>query len=61
MERIFSQVNINKTKQRNRLDKESLEGILYTKDFLKLNKTNCFNTPIENKILRQMTSEMYNK
>lgn len=57
VERIFSQVNLNKTKQRNRLDKDSLEGIIYTKDFMKLNKTNCFNTPIESSILRQLNSD----
>lgn len=37
---MCSQINLNKTKVQNRLQKESLEGILYTKDFLKLNHCN---------------------
>ena len=40
VERIFSPVNINKTKQRNRLDNITIGGTLYTKDYLKLNKKN---------------------
>lgn len=35
VERIFSQININKTKTRNKLDTNTLCGILRTKDFKK--------------------------
>lgn len=61
VERIFSHVNLNKTKQRNRLEPDTLEGILYTKDFLKLNKSNCFDTSIKLDILRKLNSDVYIK
>lgn len=41
VERIYSQVNLNVTKSRNRLEVDTLSGILYTKDFLKFNSCDC--------------------
>lgn len=59
VERIFSQVNLNKTKFRCSLVNESLEGILYSKDFLKYNNSNCFDIDIKKDILNLTNSSMY--
>lgn len=59
VERIFSQVNLNKTKVRNRLENDSLEGILYTKDYLKLKKSNCYDTEISSNLLKMLNSDIY--
>lgn len=59
VERVFSQVNLNKTKIRNKLSSETLTGILHTKELLK-NKT-CFNVPIENELLKKMDKSIYEK
>lgn len=59
VERVFSQVNINKTKCRNRLEKESIEGILYSKDYLKLSKCNYFDITIKSDILQMLNSDIY--
>lgn len=40
VERVFSQMNINKTKQRNRLRSKTLCGIMHTKRVL--NNSNCY-------------------
>ena len=39
VERIFNIVNLNKTKTRNAFDSSSLQGILFSKDCLKLNNS----------------------
>lgn len=59
VERVFSQVNLNKNKYRNRLLRDSMEGILYTKDYLKLNKSNCFDLVIKNDLLQNFNSNIY--
>ncbi|KYN29921.1 hypothetical protein ALC57_00622 [Trachymyrmex cornetzi] len=43
VERIFSTINLNKTKVRNRLGTESLIGILHTKRYIHENGGNCYN------------------
>lgn len=58
VERIFSQVNLNKTKVRNRLENESLEGILFTKDYLKLKNSNCFDVLIKSDLHKLLNSDM---
>ena len=35
VEHMFSTININKTKIRNSLDSKTIEGILFSKDYLK--------------------------
>ncbi|KYM98362.1 hypothetical protein ALC62_10932, partial [Cyphomyrmex costatus] len=42
VERIFSIINLNKTKVRNRLSTESLIGILHTKRYIHENGRNCY-------------------
>lgn len=42
VERIFSRVTDNKTKKRNRLEEETLSGILHGKNLLKMEKKSCF-------------------
>jgi len=43
VERIFSAINLNKTKTRNRLGTETLSGILHIKRLINENGKNCFN------------------
>jgi hypothetical protein len=59
VERVFSQVNLNKTKIRNRLSPETLSGIMHTKQLLK-NRT-CFNFSIDNELLKKMDKTIYQK
>ena len=53
VERTFSTINLNKTKTRNRLDFNTLSGILFTKDYMRRNDICCYNF--------KYTNEMYNK
>lgn len=55
VERIFSQINLNKTKIRNSLETNTLAGILYSKYFLKNNSSECFNVNVTNKLLKKKT------
>lgn len=59
VERVFSQENLNKNKYRNRLSRDSMEGILYTKDYLKLNKSNCFDLVIKNNLIKKINANIY--
>ena len=59
VERTFSQININKTKSRNRLNVETLEGILLAKDYLKMNSASCHNLIITNELITKFNSSMY--
>lgn len=56
-ERIFSTVNNLKTKQRNRLSTKTLIGLLHSKRYL---KGECFNFAVDDKLVKMMTSDMYN-
>lgn len=57
VERIFSQVNLNKTKIRNKLSTDTLQGILHTKQLLK-NKS-CYNFPVDNELFKRINKSMY--
>lgn len=59
VERIFSAVNLNKTKTRNSLATETLQGILHTKDLLRMQEVSCYNLNINSSILNQFNSSMY--
>lgn len=59
VERVFSQVILNKTKVRNRLEKSSLEAILYTKDHLKLNNCNCFDFKVAPDLIELFNRNIY--
>lgn len=56
VERIFSQVNLMKTKQRNCLSTNSIVGLLHSKDYI---KDNCYNIKVDNNILSRHNSSMY--
>jgi len=57
VERIFSQINLMKTQQRNKLCTKSIIGLLHTKTYLK-NKE-CFNLNIEKHVLKRINNEIY--
>lgn len=57
VERIFSLINLMKTKQRNALSTESIEGLLHTKSFIK--GQTCFDFDIESNLLNQHNKNMY--
>ncbi|KAK3869381.1 hypothetical protein Pcinc_025308 [Petrolisthes cinctipes] len=59
VERVFSAVNRQKTKLRNRLSIKTLSGILHTKRLLE--DKSCFNFPISTKMVHMMQSEIYKK
>lgn len=54
-ERLFSQVNLNKTKSRNKLNTDSLSGILYSKTLLQ--NTHCFDFDINSDLLKKHNSK----
>ena len=57
VERIFSQINLNKTKTRNKLSSETLSGILHSK---KIIDKDCYNYQITTDVLKNYkTSVMY--
>lgn len=57
VERIFSLINIIKTKQRNRCSTETLEGLLHAKNSMK--ETSCVNFKITNEHFNEMKQTMY--
>lgn len=58
VERIFSQINLMKTKQRNRLSTESITGLLHTKRLVNDNN-NCYNFEISPKMTAVMAKEYW--
>lgn len=58
-ERIFSQVNLNKTKTRNRLDTPTLEGLLYTKSMI--SDSTCFDFQLDRNVLKKHNDSMYDR
>lgn len=61
VERIFSQVNLLKTKQRNKLSTCSIVGLLHSKTYLSRSKENsCFNFDSRD-LMKLHNSEMYKK
>lgn len=59
VERIFSKVNLNKTKYRNRLENATLEGILFTQDYLLVKRCSCYNLKIDEEIVKNMKPSQY--
>lgn len=59
VERTFSQINLNKTKTRNCLAVDTLEGIMHCKSYLKLNDSDCVSMNIENDLYKKMNSNIY--
>ncbi|KAH6935968.1 hypothetical protein HPB50_011870 [Hyalomma asiaticum] len=57
VERVFSQINILKTKQRNRLSTDALCGLLHGKRTLAA--SSCFSFKTEPRHLMRMNKDMY--
>lgn len=57
VERVFSSINLNKTKQRNRLSSETLTGILHSKNLIL--PENCFDFVITDGIVKNHNNKMY--
>lgn len=57
VERIFSRINLNKTKTRNRLKYDTLEGILYTKSLVS-SSGKCYNFKIGNNLIKKLNSKI---
>lgn len=57
VERVFSAVNLIKTKQRNKLNTKSINGLLHTKRYI--GKQNCYNFKIDQKLYARMSKSMY--
>ena len=51
-ERVFSTINLNKTKTRNRLETETLSGILNSKNILNFQKKSCYNFEINEEMMK---------
>lgn len=58
-ERIFSTINLNKTKTRNRLETETLTGILHSKNILNYQKKSGFNFEINQEMLMTSNKNKY--
>lgn len=61
VERIFSVINLNKTKIRNRLNSETLSGILHSKRIIQQNEKNCFTYDISKDMIKHHNYHMYNQ
>lgn len=59
VERLFSQINITKTKLRNKLSTKVIAGVLRTKNIIK--NSNCFDFNVSEKMTSKLNSKMYNK
>lgn len=60
-ERIFSAINLNKTKSRNRLSTDILSGLSYSKNLLNSRNKSCYNFDVEPGMIKKFNSSMYNK
>lgn len=61
VERIFSQVNLLKTQQRNKLASASISGILHTKNFISCQGKECFSVHFDKNVLNLHNKHIYNK
>ncbi|XP_050516405.1 uncharacterized protein LOC126891268 [Diabrotica virgifera virgifera] len=59
VERVFSVVNLNKTKQRNRLKTSTLTAILHTKSLVNKNKAICSNFLIPKEMIKKLNQNIY--
>lgn len=59
VERVFSAVNLNKTKQRNRLKTSTITAILHTKELVNKNKSICSNFPISKEMIKMLNQHIY--
>lgn len=61
VERIFSSINLNKTKIRNRLNMDALSGILRSKDLLSNQKKCCADFTISSDLINKHNNNMYKR
>lgn len=61
VERVFSAINLNKTKVRNRLITSTLEAILLSKDYISKNSGNCYNLKISDSLRKRCNNTIYDK
>ncbi|XP_047523967.1 uncharacterized protein LOC125062236 [Pieris napi] len=59
VERIFSSINLMKTKTRNKLSTESIVGLLHTKRVVTEEDQTCFNFDIEKKMFEKIASKRW--
>lgn len=59
VERIFSEINLNKNKIRNKLETPALVGILRSKAHLKCVNENCYNMNIKKGMIKKHNQSMY--
>jgi hypothetical protein len=59
VERIFSVINLNKTKLRNRLGVTTLSGLLHSKRLISEDGSQCYNFTISPEILAKHNANMY--
>lgn len=59
VERLFSTINLNKTKTRNRLATNTLSGILYSKNVLINQQKSCHDFNVTNEMIKKHNSDMY--
>lgn len=52
VERVFSNINIMKTDERNKLSSASIVGHLHTKTFLKTRKAHCYNVSFSKDVIK---------
>lgn len=56
VERVFSTINLNKTKTRNRLSTSTICGVLLTKNFFVNNK--CYDFEVHQSIIKKITKDI---
>ncbi|XP_072397957.1 zinc finger protein 862-like [Diabrotica undecimpunctata] len=61
VERVFSDINLMKTDERNKLSSASIVGHLHTKNFLKTRKSCCYNVVFPKEVLNLHNNDMYKK
>lgn len=59
VERLFSSINLNKTKSRNCLSTETLSGILHSKSKINNQQKSCYNFNISADMLKKHNSQIY--
>lgn len=61
VERVFSNVNLLKTQQRNKLATASISGTLHAKNFISLQGKHCFSVEFNKNILSLHNQQIYKK
>ncbi|XP_022161704.1 uncharacterized protein LOC111027613 [Myzus persicae] len=59
VERLFSSINLNKTKIRNRISTETMSGILHSKNLLSIQAQHCYEFNISSDMVHKHSYKMY--